>query len=78
MEQRSTLWQRWKSGQSLSDIARALSKPPGSVHGYLSMSGGIAPPQRRRAPHVLSLTEREEISRGLSRRLGHAGDCSLA
>lgn len=63
--ERAELWNRWKSGQSLSDIARALSKPPGSVHGYLSIRGGIAPVARRRAPHLLSLVDREEISRAL-------------
>ena len=60
------LWRRWKEGQSLSDIRRALSKPPGSVFGYLSATGGIAPEPRRRSSRVLSLVEREEISRGLS------------
>src|SRR3954452_10560036 len=60
------LWDRWKAGESISDIARALEKPPGSVHGVLKSSGGIAPPQRRRSRWTLSLAEREEISRGLA------------
>ena len=42
------LWDRWKAGESISDIARALEKPPGSIHGVLKATGGIAPPQRRR------------------------------
>ena len=63
--QRAELWARWKAGQSLSDIARALGKPPGSVHGFLSSSGGIAPIGRTRAERALSLEQREEISRGL-------------
>jgi len=29
------LWERWKAGESISDIARALEKPLGSVHGVL-------------------------------------------
>ena len=29
--QKAELWQRWKSGQSLSDIGRALGKHAGSV-----------------------------------------------
>ncbi len=33
--QKAELWQRWKSGQSLSDIGRALGKHAGSVHGVL-------------------------------------------
>src|SRR5688572_951921 len=64
--ERVELWERWKSGQSLSDIARALGRLPGSVHGVLTAAGGIQPPVRRRSARVLSLAEREEISRGLS------------
>jgi hypothetical protein len=30
------LWERWKAGESISDIARLLKKPPGSIHGILS------------------------------------------
>ncbi len=48
------LWDRWKAGESISDIARALKKPPGSVHGVLKATGGIAPPQRRRPRWALS------------------------
>jgi IS30 family transposase len=75
--ERSDLWRRWKNGQSLSDIARALSKPPGSVHGYLALQGGIAPATRRRAARSLSTSEREEISRGLSSGAGVRGIARL-
>jgi IS30 family transposase len=64
-EQRAELWERWKDGQSLSDIGRALGKPPGSVHGFLAASGGIAPPARHRSVLALTGREREEISRQL-------------
>ncbi len=60
------LWQRWRVGESVSDIARALQKPPGSIHGMLRATGGIAPSHRRRARWALTLIEREEISRGLA------------
>jgi IS30 family transposase len=60
------LWERWKAGESISDIARALKKPPGSIHGVLKATGGITPPQRRRPGWALTLAEREEISRGLA------------
>jgi IS30 family transposase len=60
------LWDRWKAGESISDIARALEKPPGSIHGVLKATGGIAPPQRCRPGWALTLAEREEISRGLA------------
>ncbi len=60
------LWERWKAGESISDISRALKKPPGSIHGILKANGGIAPLRRRRSRWALTLDEREEISRGLA------------
>jgi IS30 family transposase len=60
------LWERWRAGESISDIARALQKPPGSIHGMLEATGGISPPQRRRPRCALTPAEREEISRGLA------------
>lgn len=68
--QKAELWQRWKHGQSLSDIGRALSKHAGSIHGVVSAKGGIAPCIRRRSFLALTLLEREEISRGLARGMG--------
>jgi IS30 family transposase len=64
-EQKRELWVRWKDGQSLSDIGRALGKHAGSVFGVLQAQGGIAPPLRKRSARALTLEEREEISRGL-------------
>jgi IS30 family transposase len=63
--QKQELWDRWKSGESLSDIGRALSKHPGSIHGVIAAHGGITPIPRKRAGIGLTLMEREEISRGL-------------
>ena len=63
--ERIDLWRRWKGGQSLSDIGRALGKAPGSVFGFLASAGGIAPAERRRGARALRLEQREEISRGL-------------
>lgn len=60
------LWERWRAGESISNIARALQKPPGSIHGMLEATGGISPPQRRRRRCALTPVEREEISRGLA------------
>ena len=65
VEQKRELWSRWKEGQSLSDIGRALGKHAGSVFGVLLAKGGIAPPLRRRSRLSLTMDEREEISRGL-------------
>lgn len=64
--QKSEVWRRWRSGESLSDIGRALTKHPASVFGVLRHHGGIAPLERSRAPCALTLIEREEISRELA------------
>ena len=64
--QKAELWQRWKEGQSLSAIGRALGKHAGSIHGVLSSNGGFIPPVRKRSRWALTLAEREEISRGMA------------
>src|SRR5580765_5959141 len=64
--QKAELWQRWKEGQSLSEIGRALGKHAGSIHGVLSSNGGFIPPVRKRSRWALTLAEREEISRGMA------------
>ena len=64
--QKDDMWRRWKDGQSHSDIGRALGKQPASIHGTIRIHGGIAPLPRRRSKRVLSLVEREEISRGIA------------
>ena len=58
-------WDRWKSGQSHSEMGRAFGKDPASIHGVSAATGGFAPALRRRSRRVLSLVEREEISRGI-------------
>ena len=65
-EQKRELWSRWKVGESLSEIGRALGKQPGSIHGVVAANGGYVPAVRRRSPRVLTISEREEISRGLA------------
>jgi IS30 family transposase len=62
----SDLWERWQEGQSLVQIARALSCYPGKIYSELARRGGFAPPRRHRAARQLGLAEREEISRGLA------------
>lgn len=64
--EKAELWRRWKQGESLSNIARALDKNGGSIFGVLRLRGGIAPTNRRRSPNALSSKEREEISRGVA------------
>ena len=65
-KQKAELWERWKSGQCVADIARALARRNKSgVYRVLAVNGGIAPALRQRAPAALRLEEREEISRGI-------------
>ena len=65
--QKAELWERWKSGQCVADIARALERRNKSgVYRILAVNGGIAPVPRRRAPVAVRLEEREEISRGIA------------
>ena len=79
-KQKAELWERWKSGQCVADIARALARRNKSgVYRVLAVNGGIAPSPRRRAPIALRLEEREEISRGIVggrsiRRIAQASD----
>ena len=61
--ERDELWKRWRQGETLAGISRALGRASGTVHGMLSSRGGIAPAARVRNSRVLSLIEREEISR---------------
>lgn len=65
--QRAELWQRWRSGETVCDIARALEFSHTSVGFAIRQRGGFSPSSRRRAVQHLTLSEREEISRGLSR-----------
>ena len=64
--QRNELWSRWKAGESLHRIGRALDRPHTSIHCLLSHHGGIVPPVRRRSLLVLTAAERENISRGIA------------
>ena len=63
--QKAMMWDRWRQGETLHDIARLFDRHHTSVGGILAQTGGIRPPQRVRSSRVLSLSEREEISRGV-------------
>src|SRR6201997_5170419 len=65
-EQRTDMWRRWKAGESLHEIGRAFGKDHGSIQFLLSQRGGIVPAARRRSPRTLTLSEREDISRGIA------------
>lgn len=66
IEGKAELWARWRAGESMSDIGRALGKDPGSIYTLLLVQGGIARAPRRRAKVALISGEREHISRGLA------------
>ena len=63
--QRVEVWRRWKAGESLHAIGRALGKAHPVIHLLLKRHGGIAPLVRRRSRTALTLQEREDISRGI-------------
>jgi IS30 family transposase len=63
--ERTELWNRWQRGESLRSIGRVFGKPSSSIYFQLAPHGGIRPPPRRRSRLALSLSEREEISRGI-------------
>ena len=50
----------------MSSIGRRFDRESSSVFSVISPTGGIRPPVRQRPKQALSLSEREEISRGLS------------
>jgi len=62
---KSLMWDRWQKGDSLHAIARLFDRSHGSIAGILSRTGGIRPAERRRSRLALTLSEREEISRGV-------------
>jgi len=64
--EKTELWDRWRRGESLNAIGRAFGKPSSSIHFQVAPHGGIRPAPRRRSRLSLTLSEREEISRGLA------------
>lgn len=64
-EQSAEMWRRWKAGESLREIGRAIGRDSGTVHWHIKQRGGIAAAAPVRSQHQLSLAEREEISRAL-------------
>src|SRR5262245_22992719 len=65
--ERNELWRRWRAGESLVDIAKALDRERTRVGDIVAAAGGVAPTLRRRSRLALTPHEREDISRGLAR-----------
>lgn len=64
--QKALMWERWRKGESLQQIAQLFDRNHSSVHRIIAETGGIQPAPRRRSRLALTLAEREEISRGLA------------
>ncbi len=64
--EKAEVWDRWQGGEAMRSIARRLGRESSSVRTLIEDSGGVRPAPRRRSPRCLSLTERDEISRGVA------------
>ncbi len=80
-EEKAELWRRWKAGETIAAMSRAMGRGSATLLEAVREHGGIAPRARCRSRLALTLAEREEISRGLcaqrsfrkiARRLGRA------
>jgi IS30 family transposase len=60
------LWRRWKAGEPVKSISKVLGRPYHLLYHLIRIRGGVAPQTPRRSRRALSLSDREEISRGLS------------
>ena len=63
---KALMWERWQKGDSMHDIARLFDRGHSSIQGILAKTGGIRPLRRSRSRLALTLSEREEISRGVA------------
>ncbi len=44
--QKALMWERWKKGESLQQIAQLFDRSHGSIRGILGQTGGIRPAKR--------------------------------
>lgn len=63
--ERSEMWDRWQRGESVNAIARAFETSHSAISKNFDRFGGIRPSSRQRSRLALTLSEREEISRGV-------------
>ena len=63
--QKTEMWDRWQRGETLNAIGRVFDRHSSSIFDQLSPTGGIRPRERKRSRFALTLSEREEISRGV-------------
>jgi IS30 family transposase len=62
---KALMWDRWQKGDSMHEIGRLFGRYHSSVRRILSENGGVRPLPRKRSRLALTLSEREEISRGV-------------
>jgi len=65
-KQKAVMWDRWKKGDTLHDIARLFDRGHSSIQNIPRKTGGIRPRVRKRSCLSLTLSQREDISRGLA------------
>ena len=75
--ERLAIWQRWREGERVTDIARYITRSKVLVRREVVAAGGVAPRTRRRSCRSLNPMEREEISRGICRGLSFRGIARL-
>lgn len=64
--QKEEMWNRWRRGESMHDIAALFDRYHSSVQRILTANGGVRLAPRRRSNSALTFSERESISRGLA------------
>jgi IS30 family transposase len=65
-EQKAEMWDRWQRSETINAIGRAFDRGHSSIAGQFERAGGIRPAPRRRYRLALTVSEREEISRGIA------------
>ena len=63
--QKALMWERWRKGDTLHQIAQLFDRYHSSIQGILARTGGIQSAPRHRSKLALTLAEREEISRAV-------------
>src|SRR5215207_9169521 len=65
LQEKAEIWRRYRAGESLRSISRALGRSMEALRMLVASTGGRLPRVGRRSRLRLSLGEREEISRGV-------------
>ena len=63
--QKALMWDRWRKGESLQQIAQLFDRNHSSIQRILAETGGLRPAARHRSRLALTLAEREDISRAV-------------